>query len=701
MNNFDADKPIKTSSEDLPGRSGYAKAIATAIINQKGDDSHVIGLYGRWGSGKTSTLNMVAEAIAQATANKDDAPRIVIFSSWGSGSVAQLLGRFCDALQEVNYLGKAKKSAKELMGLLDRYGDLLEKISPRIGCAASAVGRLSVRSNSPIEIKCSIGNVLKKQKRKIVVVIDDIDRLSDEQIRHVFQFVNSVADFPNVIYVLPFDYSVVAAALSGVQEANGEAYMHKVIQVPLVLPDPQSDGLLNCLSDGIEGFINQGRDDYSQERLWEVTNSLIAPRVNTMRDVRRLQNVFRFQSSILGDDLNGIDILGISALIAFDPLLYEWVKGNRQFLLGFHFGEEPEDRKKAIASSLGRLGRDAEEVQGMLQCLFPSMCARFGIDEHAAWRERRVCHEDIFDCYFSCGRANPFPEHSVSDALYEGDIDFLGRAADLAISSGAFNEYLEEINSRLNGVERGFAAELASMLLSKLGAAPSLFAERGFLAPSLNQRIGFMVNRLLSKIGKERSHDVLSDAIGEMGIDALAAFSRWLNSEELAHGRLAATSLNPDKQHLTPAGLESVEKIYLARVKKLSGEPNFFMSENLMMLVYLWLCYDEAGCKRYWGNTFDKNPIAICYFIATNAGRWDSSNGQFGWTFSREIMEPILPRETALERIKSLRKGNAFAGLDTNVLLKTIVYYLDGYDSLKAEKTSAAEAEEMVLSWVD
>ena len=58
-----------------------------------------------------------------------------------------------------------------------------------------------------------------------------------------------------------------------------------------------------------------------------------------------------------------------------------------------------------------------------------------------------------------------------------------------------------------------------------------------------------------------------------------------------------------------------------------------------------------------------------------------------------------MPREDALERVEELRKANAFSGLKTDVLLKTIVYYFEGYDSLKAEKTSAAEAEERVPSW--
>lgn len=64
MKHFDADKPIQVNSQDLLGRSRFAESIAKAIVGQKGDDSHVIGLYGQWGSGKTSTLNMVSETIA-------------------------------------------------------------------------------------------------------------------------------------------------------------------------------------------------------------------------------------------------------------------------------------------------------------------------------------------------------------------------------------------------------------------------------------------------------------------------------------------------------------------------------------------------------------------------------------------------------------------------------------------------------------
>lgn len=60
---FSADRPITSCSEDLLGRSGFAKSIAAAIKGWIGNDSLVIALYGSWGSGKTSIKNMAIETL--------------------------------------------------------------------------------------------------------------------------------------------------------------------------------------------------------------------------------------------------------------------------------------------------------------------------------------------------------------------------------------------------------------------------------------------------------------------------------------------------------------------------------------------------------------------------------------------------------------------------------------------------------------
>jgi predicted KAP-like P-loop ATPase len=58
-----ADRPIERSADDRLQRSGFSGQVAQIIAQWRGRDSLVIGLFGAWGSGKTSLTNMIVEAL--------------------------------------------------------------------------------------------------------------------------------------------------------------------------------------------------------------------------------------------------------------------------------------------------------------------------------------------------------------------------------------------------------------------------------------------------------------------------------------------------------------------------------------------------------------------------------------------------------------------------------------------------------------
>jgi len=75
---FSADRPISSKTDDRLRRAGFAKALADAIRSWRGRDSLVIGLYGPWGSGKTSIINLALEQLSEG----DPKPRVIQFNPW-------------------------------------------------------------------------------------------------------------------------------------------------------------------------------------------------------------------------------------------------------------------------------------------------------------------------------------------------------------------------------------------------------------------------------------------------------------------------------------------------------------------------------------------------------------------------------------------------------------------------------------------
>mgnify|MGYP000327131564 CR=1 FL=1 len=88
--NYNSDKPIKSSEQDLLGRVTFSKQLGEAIYKYDGKDGLVLGVFGKWGTGKTSILNMVVNEINCLSDNDDDSPIIVNFSAFPSVSLIYL-----------------------------------------------------------------------------------------------------------------------------------------------------------------------------------------------------------------------------------------------------------------------------------------------------------------------------------------------------------------------------------------------------------------------------------------------------------------------------------------------------------------------------------------------------------------------------------------------------------------------------------
>ena len=210
------DRPIEEEKQDRFKRSYFAKRIADSISLRTDTSGLVIGLYGQWGDGKTSTLNLMA-------ADLEKYPDIVVtrFNPWFFQSEHMLIEGFFEHLAKE--VGKVMVTAgQDFAESVRKYGSLLSIVASSVTIggvninfdAMTKAAKAFQKNPTPVELRDRISHILKNSGKRIVVLIDDIDRLDKEEIHQIFKLVKLSGNFENTTYVLAFDKEMVAAALA-------------------------------------------------------------------------------------------------------------------------------------------------------------------------------------------------------------------------------------------------------------------------------------------------------------------------------------------------------------------------------------------------------------------------------------------------------------------------------------------------------
>lgn len=318
------DLPITKTAEDKLNRATFAKSLAGAVLQCSFPAAFTIGLYGAWGSGKTSLVNMVLEAVEE----RDSRAVILQFNPWLCADPKQLISQF---FKQMSSAIKLKKSTSEkAWELIDQYADIFEaaNLIPGIGSLLAAAGKaagdearrqVEKRSGNLQSSKEQIISKLREEQIKLIVSIDDIDRLSEEEIIAVFQLVKALADFPNTVYILAFDYDVVVRALGNVQHGNGKEYLEKIIQVPFEIPAPDMTSIHNALFSKLQGIMENVPIERWDRASWaELYQYGLRHYIQSIRDINRYTNVLSMKYQLLKDETDAVDLLGLVALQVFE-----------------------------------------------------------------------------------------------------------------------------------------------------------------------------------------------------------------------------------------------------------------------------------------------------------------------------------------------------------------------------------------------
>ena len=296
-----SDMPIESKEQDVLNRASFARLLANALIEYKNNETFTVGLFGKWGCGKTSLVNITLseiDRIQSSNTNKDKELIVVHFNPWNFSSTDQLLTQFF--LRLSNEFNDSNKELNKLATALEKYSAALNYLEfiPELGKATRFLSNTALfaskiiknqEDRDVIKQKEYVIKLLEEQSNHILVVIDDIDRLTNEQIRYVFQLITSVANFPNTTYLLVFDKEIVANALSEVQTGNGEEYLEKIIQMPIAVPQIQKEDLHKFLFDRLESILAHYTDMIFEVHHWQsLFEPCVAPFIKQLRDFEKV-----------------------------------------------------------------------------------------------------------------------------------------------------------------------------------------------------------------------------------------------------------------------------------------------------------------------------------------------------------------------------------------------------------------------------
>lgn len=239
------DAAVRRREEDYLDRWPLAREIYGIAVTGPTEWSVRVGVYGEWGTGKTSVLEFIA------TMATKDHHVVIRFDPWEHSSkeslwrsfVLTIFGKIEATLGTIKgaKAARAKGWMSKATGVITTVAGLVNQNAGKvIGASLDLVKEhFSFSRNDLATLHDVLGG------KHIVVLIDDLDRTAPELVPEILFALKELMDIPGFSFVCAFDPMVVGKVLNRYNPGFGEglSFLEKIIDYPRWLPPPPPDGL--------------------------------------------------------------------------------------------------------------------------------------------------------------------------------------------------------------------------------------------------------------------------------------------------------------------------------------------------------------------------------------------------------------------------------------------------------------------------
>lgn len=352
MSTYHNDQPILggQNDPDLLNRLDFANHLANILLLNSNDDCLTMSIEAEWGYGKTSVINLIKCALNE----KDSLPIIIEYNPWLAGQpetlIQDFLLQFSSQLNIKDKSEAALEASKKLIAYsslfslaklvpgTEPWASIIEKIFSKFGNTAKKIAEL--KKLDLLGRKKQVEEAIRKINHPIIVIIDDIDRLTPSETFQVLRLVKAVADFSGTSFLLAFDPNYLVSVLDKNNIVNASEYINKIIQLRVPLPVISDRGMSEIASAELEKLSDRSltdRFESDQERLSWIYHNYFKQLIKNPRELKRFFNHLRFVLEQIEGQVCFSDLFALSLVATKSNLVYEHIKNTPEAYIGKRF----------------------------------------------------------------------------------------------------------------------------------------------------------------------------------------------------------------------------------------------------------------------------------------------------------------------------------------------------------------------------
>ena len=679
--------------------------MATQIIEFRDPNCLVIGIHGPWGSGKSTFIRFLESEINDK--HKDIV--FVHFNPWNFSTIGQLIAMFFSEIQRSIGVKDKSGDIKNLGELLENFGRFLTPIQVVPGAAVipntiksygELLKKFGIRDLS--DLKSKINALLKEYGKKVIIFVDDIDRLDKDSMLSMFRLIRLNADFINTIYILSFDRQVAIELLESEQKKFGRKYLEKIIQVPFDLPMPEKSLVMDFLIRKLNSLLlNLPKREWDEYRWYRIYYGGFDKFFDTIRDAKRFINALQLTLPIIGVEINYMDFIALESIRIFSPDVYIDLSKKKDFLTGRD--QQLRDRtpkkidvyKEELDKMFKKTDADYfDAVKVICKYLFPEIEGVYenrNYDESyfKIWRtEKRICSPDIFDKYFLLGT----PKGEISDSEIHLAIEKTNDKKAFAQVLMAFKnrEIIKKFLTRLDDFMEKIPKEnIETIIEALLDIGDDLPREGSKLFdPSAQRRISWVIHDLLKQINESSERGQILNNVMNTGNGLYTTVHTF---------SIIESSIKKDGSLLiNDNDLDNAKKIVLERIGVSAINGNLENVTGLGELLFRWSDLSDIEEPKRFVARLISTDDGIIKLISAFLSEHHTNRGNY-FTFDKKAIEEMSQFTNPIEllpKVEKIKKSKMIASQEKIKAVDEFLAYFEreSHDIFKYRNFPAREA---------